>query len=82
MKDKIAVHWIEQLIQKAREIQKERVYDGATRDRRLNDKCIKGDEREEIKQGIITAIQEELYAWVILQPEDRYNALSEESRNY
>ncbi|KAJ6595239.1 hypothetical protein DFH09DRAFT_906296, partial [Mycena vulgaris] len=80
VKDKIAVHWIEQLIQKAREMQKERVYDGATRDPRLNDKHIKGDEREDIKQGIITAIQEELYAWVILQPEERYNALDEESR--
>ncbi|KAJ7649282.1 hypothetical protein B0H17DRAFT_1270814 [Mycena rosella] len=80
VKDKIAVHWIKQLIQKAREIQKERVYDGATRDPRLNDKHIKGDERDEIKQGIITAIQEELYAWVILQPEERYNAWNEESR--
>ncbi|KAJ7440424.1 hypothetical protein FB451DRAFT_1443354 [Mycena latifolia] len=60
VKDKIAVHWIKLLIQKARRI--------------------KGERREEIKQGIITEIQEELFGWVILQPEDRYNTLDEESR--
>ncbi|KAJ7664821.1 hypothetical protein B0H17DRAFT_1162742 [Mycena rosella] len=79
VKDKIAVHWIEQLIDKAREIQKERVYNRGTRDLRLNDPKIKGDDREEIKQAIIDEIQEELYTWVIIQPSDRYQELDEHS---
>ncbi|KAF8147592.1 hypothetical protein K438DRAFT_1910535 [Mycena galopus ATCC 62051] len=46
VKDKIATHWIGLLIEKAREVQKERVYNHATRDPRLNDKNIKGEPRE------------------------------------
>ncbi|KAJ7135192.1 hypothetical protein C8R43DRAFT_894348, partial [Mycena crocata] len=78
VKDKIAVHWIGLLIEKARELQQERVFNRETRDPRLNDPRIKGDERVDIKQGIIDAIQEELYAWVLLQPEE---GLDGESRN-
>ncbi|KAJ7302555.1 hypothetical protein DFH08DRAFT_926143 [Mycena albidolilacea] len=78
--DKIAAHWIRLLITKARDIQQDKVYNRTTRDPRLNDKHIKGVEREQIKQAIIAEIQNELFAWVILQPEDRYQALSEESR--
>jgi hypothetical protein len=80
--DKIAAHWIRLLITKARNIQQDKVYNRATRDPRLNNKHIKGVEREQIKQAIIAEIQNELFAWVILQPEDRYQALSEESRKY
>jgi hypothetical protein len=81
VKDKIAVHWIDLLIEKARLLQQERVYNRDTRDKRLNDTRIKGDPREAIKQAIIDEIQEELYAWVILQPNHRYEQLDEESRN-
>ncbi|KAJ7495118.1 hypothetical protein FB451DRAFT_1335854 [Mycena latifolia] len=83
VKDKIAVHWIKLLIQKAREFQQERVYNRGTRDPRLNDSRIKGEGREEIKQGIITEIQEELFGWLTikpgtnrdLHPGDHYNVL-------
>ncbi|KAJ6549107.1 hypothetical protein DFH09DRAFT_1262788 [Mycena vulgaris] len=81
VKDKIAVHWIELLVEKARSVQKDRVYNRETRDPRLNDTKIKGEAREEIKQAIIDEIQAELYAWVILQPADRYEKLDAESRN-
>ncbi|KAJ6583373.1 hypothetical protein DFH09DRAFT_1308895 [Mycena vulgaris] len=80
VKDKIAVHWIDLLIEKARLLQKERVYNRETRDPRLNDNKIKGDAREIIKQAVIDEIQEELYTWVILQPTDRYEQLDEASR--
>jgi hypothetical protein len=80
VKDKIAVHWIELLIEKAKGIQQERVYNRETRDPRLNDSAIKGDERNVIKQGIMKAIQDELYAWVIMQPPERYAKLDEQTR--
>jgi hypothetical protein len=80
VKDKISVHWISQLIEKAREKQREQVYNHDTRDSRLSDPKIKGEKREEIKQGILEAIQEELYNWVIIQPSHRYDALDQHSR--
>ncbi|KAJ7707163.1 hypothetical protein B0H16DRAFT_1824386 [Mycena metata] len=80
VKDKIAVHWIGQLMEKARERQQEEVYNHLTRDPRLSDPKIKGDERKNIKQGIIDKIQDELYQWVIVQPPDRYEKLNEAAR--
>ncbi|KAJ7796773.1 hypothetical protein B0H14DRAFT_3093282 [Mycena olivaceomarginata] len=41
------------------------VFNRSTRDPRLNDNRIKGPEREEIKQAIITKIQDELFAWAL-----------------
>ncbi|KAJ6552358.1 hypothetical protein B0H10DRAFT_1849475 [Mycena sp. CBHHK59/15] len=81
VKDKISVHWINQLIEKARDVQKERIYDRDTRDPRLNDNRIKGEEQAEIRQDLITKIQDKLYTWVIMQPTDRYEKLTPESRN-
>ncbi|KAJ7123807.1 hypothetical protein C8R43DRAFT_899414 [Mycena crocata] len=82
VKDKISEHWIQLLIEKARKIQQERVYNKDTRDPRLNDPSIKGDSRNKIKEAILGEIQEELYAWVIMQPEERYKSLNEESRDH
>jgi hypothetical protein len=76
VKDKIATHWIE-LIEKARAINQERVFNHDTRDARLNDSKIKGPAREKIKQEIIDKTQEELFAWVIIQPPDRYAELND-----
>ncbi|KAJ7758185.1 hypothetical protein DFH07DRAFT_772651 [Mycena maculata] len=80
VKDKIAAHWIQLLTEKARAMQKAQVFNRDTRDPRLNDSKIKGEARDDIKQSIIDAIQEELYSWVILQPQDQYAKLGEESR--
>ncbi|KAF5372390.1 hypothetical protein D9615_009298 [Tricholomella constricta] len=74
IKDTIAMHWIEQLIKKARDIQQERVFNPETRDARLSDRKVKGVEREAIKTSIIGEIQEELYSWVIMQPPDRFDS--------
>ncbi|KAJ7784239.1 hypothetical protein B0H16DRAFT_1295984 [Mycena metata] len=75
VKDKISTHWIKLLLEKARTIQQERVYDPNTRDARLSDRTIKGEERKIIKNALITEIQEELFKWVIMQPKDRYDKL-------
>ncbi|KAF7360900.1 hypothetical protein MSAN_01119700 [Mycena sanguinolenta] len=66
---------IEQLIEKARGINQERVFNRDTRDPRLNDSKIKGPARETIKQEILEKIPEELFTWVIIQPPDRYAEL-------
>ncbi|KAJ7857220.1 hypothetical protein B0H13DRAFT_2237721 [Mycena leptocephala] len=84
VKDKISVHWIELLLNRAREIQQERVYNRETRDPRLNDPKIKNGARQLVKQGIINDIQEELFDWFAnlitginpeLRPGDHYNVL-------
>ncbi|KAF7349037.1 hypothetical protein MVEN_01425300 [Mycena venus] len=80
VKDKIAMHWIEQLIEKARGINQERVFNHDTRDPRLNDSKIKGPAREKIKQEILDKVQEELFTWVIIQPPDRYAKLDDLSK--
>ncbi|KAJ6617842.1 hypothetical protein B0H10DRAFT_1796504 [Mycena sp. CBHHK59/15] len=79
VKDKISMHWINLLIEKARQIQQERIFNPETRDERLNDRIIKGEERAEIKEALITEIQEELFEWVIMQPTDRYEKLEPDS---
>ncbi|KAJ7862001.1 hypothetical protein B0H14DRAFT_3615236 [Mycena olivaceomarginata] len=80
VKDKISVHWIELLLDQARKIQQERVYNRDTRDLRLNDPRIKNEARQLVKQGIINEIQEELFDWVIMQPPERYEKLDEQTR--
>jgi hypothetical protein len=82
VKDKISVHWIGLLIDKAREIQKQRIFNHETRDPRLGDAKIVGDAWKAIKQGLMEMIQEELYTWVIMQPPERYEKLDQETRNY
>ncbi|KAJ6508188.1 hypothetical protein C8R45DRAFT_815921 [Mycena sanguinolenta] len=80
VKDKIAVHWIELLLDRARKIQQERVYNRETRDLRLNDPKVKNEARQLVKQGIINQIQEKLFDWVIMQPPERYEKLDEQTR--
>ncbi|KAJ7310144.1 hypothetical protein DFH08DRAFT_718875 [Mycena albidolilacea] len=80
VKDKIATHWIELLLEEAQKIQQERVYNRETRDPRLNDVKIKNEARQLVKQSIINEIQEQLFAWVIMQPPERYEKLDEQTR--
>ncbi|KAJ7226230.1 hypothetical protein C8J57DRAFT_1197699 [Mycena rebaudengoi] len=81
VKDKISSHWINLLVEKARLAQQERVYNRATRDPRLNNSKIRGVERAEIKDAVVREIQEELYSWVIMQPEEHYEKLDLNSRD-
>ena len=78
VKDKTALFWIEKLIVKARETQKERF----NTDPRLKNKNLKGDARKAVKTRIRDLIQWELYNWVILQPEDRAAKLPKNSGEY
>ncbi|KAJ6605732.1 hypothetical protein B0H10DRAFT_2195453 [Mycena sp. CBHHK59/15] len=75
VKDRTALFWIERLIVKARETQKERF----NTDPRLKNKNLKGDARKAVKTRIRDLIQWELYNWVILQPEDRAAKLPKNS---
>jgi hypothetical protein len=69
------------MIDKARQLQKDRLSTEVTRDPRLNDKKLKGQDREAIKEGIKDAIQREVFEWVLTQPPDRYNNLPQNSRS-
>ncbi|TFY66993.1 hypothetical protein EVJ58_g1912 [Rhodofomes roseus] len=79
VKDKIAQHWIEILIPRARALQQERLSNPSTMDPRLRDRRLRGEERKTVRSTIIKEIQEELYHWLVRQPPDRYNALPAES---
>ncbi|KAH8107680.1 hypothetical protein BXZ70DRAFT_884608 [Cristinia sonorae] len=79
VKDKIAQHWITQLISRSRILQKERIHDLATRDQRLNSKNLTGNNRQQVKNEIIMDIQEELLAWLYQQPAHSYQNLSQDS---
>ncbi|EDQ99232.1 uncharacterized protein LACBIDRAFT_316826 [Laccaria bicolor S238N-H82] len=79
VKDKIACHWIDKLIEMARERQNTRISNVATRDATLNNKNLKGPAREAMKKKIKEEIQEELLKWVIMQPPDRYEQYPENS---
>ncbi|KAJ7269023.1 hypothetical protein C8J57DRAFT_1435715 [Mycena rebaudengoi] len=78
MKDKMALFWIDKLIVKARETQKERI----DADPRLKDKTLNGEARKKVKRRIKDLVQWQLYNWVILQPEDRYEKLPEKSGDH
>ncbi|KAJ6560926.1 hypothetical protein B0H10DRAFT_1966768 [Mycena sp. CBHHK59/15] len=73
VKDEMAVFWMEQLVEKARNLQQERINDPRTR--RLRDKHPTGEAREDVKSEIKAKIQAELFDWVIMQPPERYAKL-------
>ncbi|KAJ6608351.1 hypothetical protein B0H10DRAFT_1955505 [Mycena sp. CBHHK59/15] len=75
VKDKTALFWIEKLIVKARETQRQRL----AADPCLKDKNLKGDARKAVKTKIKDLIQWELYNWVILQPDDHYARIPKKS---
>lgn len=79
VKDKIASFWVEKCIAKARELQTEQLTNVATRDPRLNQKTLKGDARKAVKDEITRAIQTQVFAWLLKQPRDRYDALDADS---
>ncbi len=80
IKDKIAEHWVTILIKRSRELQQIRIYDQRTRDSRLANKNLKGQDREDVKTRILTDIQMELFQWLTQQPSHSYNALPPNSR--
>jgi hypothetical protein len=82
VKDRTATFWIQQMIDKSRQLQQDRLTTESTRDPRLNDKKIKGPSRELIKESIKDTIQDEVFQWVLTQPRERYERLSPDSRKW
>ena len=80
VKDVTACHWVQILIEKARQLQNDRIKNEATRDPRLNNRRIKGPEHEAIINGLKDKIQQELFDWVITQPPNHYAKLAPTSR--
>ncbi|KAK0444640.1 uncharacterized protein EV420DRAFT_1721990 [Desarmillaria tabescens] len=66
VKDKLSQYWIEQLIIKSRALQDERIKNAETCD--------------SLVEEITYAIQQELWDWVIQQPEESYKKLSPNDR--
>ncbi|TFY61280.1 hypothetical protein EVJ58_g4612 [Rhodofomes roseus] len=77
VKDKLAEHWIQILLQRAKQEQQLRLHNRATRDPRLNRRNV--PDRAAIVRSIKDAIQEEILDWVIREPQDDYEALSPDS---
>ncbi|KAJ7729213.1 hypothetical protein B0H14DRAFT_3617621 [Mycena olivaceomarginata] len=68
VKDKISQHWISVLLEKAKAAYLEQLSNKDTRDSRLNNSQLKGEERIALKANINHRIQKELWDWVIQQP--------------
>lgn len=79
VKDKTAQFWINLVHQKAVEQHRARTTDPKTKDERLKGKLTK-EERDDIKLEIKKQIQTEVYAWLLQQPPDRFQALPVNSR--
>ena len=82
IKDKIAQHWIDILLNMARTEQSIQLNAPQTRDARLNDKFLKGDARKGVKAEICRNIQHELLLWLYTQPKHRYQVLPPTSRKF
>ncbi|KAI0364688.1 hypothetical protein BV20DRAFT_955723 [Pilatotrama ljubarskyi] len=82
IKDKITQYWIDQLIPKARSMQHVRLVELESRDVRLHNPSLKGDDRKALKDEIKKEIQSELFGWLIEQPPHTFSMipLSEASR--
>ncbi|TDL13734.1 hypothetical protein BD410DRAFT_779140, partial [Rickenella mellea] len=79
VKDKTAQRWIDLLIVRAHELHKSRITEPQTRDPRLSDRSIKGDDWKAIIQAIKESIQAELFEWLLTQPQQYYDALPMDS---
>lgn len=81
VKDKIALTWIPQLIARAREMQQDRLVNTSTRDPLLNTTDSKrAEDRRKLKIKIKNDIQDEVFRWLLTQPEERYKELAPDSR--
>ncbi len=78
VKDKTAQRWIEILVSKARDIQKERLVNAPTRDPRLNGR-MSSEARKELVAQIKLDIQQEILEWLYTQPNESYNRIPADS---
>lgn len=80
VKDKIAQHWIEIVLKKAKEEQHRRITNKNTRDPRLL--ALRGEERKALVERIKEDIRGEMHLWLVTQPEHRFNALPLDSGTF
>lgn len=81
VKDKISQFWISELLAKAKVAHQERLSDRSTRDPELNNPSCKGDDRAALKKRIKYRIQQELWDWLVQQPND-FIPLAENDRKH
>ncbi|KAI0697695.1 hypothetical protein BC835DRAFT_1413545 [Cytidiella melzeri] len=79
IKDPIAQFWIQQLIQKARDLHHKHISSADTQDSRLKNRKLKGEARQAVKNKIAGKIEEELMRWLTEQPAHRYSKIPEDS---
>ncbi|KIJ31527.1 hypothetical protein M422DRAFT_61644 [Sphaerobolus stellatus SS14] len=72
VKDSTAQRWIELILRRAVEIQKQHIFHPETRDPRLSNRKIKGEVRKQIVEEIKLEIQYELRKWLLTQPPEEY----------
>ncbi|KAK7433873.1 hypothetical protein VKT23_020498 [Stygiomarasmius scandens] len=82
VKDKILQYWIEQLLNKFKEREKQQIKNPDTRNSQLNNKTLKGDDRKLLIEKISQGIQLELWDWVIQQPQSSYEKLAIDDRKF
>ena len=80
VKDSTAQRWIELLLAKADEQQKQVIFNPVTRDPRLSNRQIRGDARKAIVADLKAEIQGKLFEWLIQQPPELYAKLPPDSR--
>ncbi|KAK7471306.1 hypothetical protein VKT23_002715 [Stygiomarasmius scandens] len=80
IKDKITQFWIDQLLEKFSQLRQIQILDKDTRAAELNDQAVKGDECKAVVEKIRQNIGEELWQWLVKQPQSSYEKLKEDDR--
>jgi hypothetical protein len=78
MKDRIALTWISQLVEKSNAQQRDCIECEATKDSHLNVPMSKKQQKA-LKDTIKAEIQQDLLCWLIMQPPDHFDQLSDNS---
>ncbi|KAI0079426.1 hypothetical protein K474DRAFT_1617769 [Panus rudis PR-1116 ss-1] len=79
VKDKIAQHWIDLLVEVFPDVQQERIRNPATCDARLKDHAKDSTSYQTTVSEIKKEIQVELHQWLVQQPPHRFSLLPENS---
>ncbi|KAI0308812.1 hypothetical protein OF83DRAFT_1089519 [Amylostereum chailletii] len=82
VKDKIAEHWIQQVLSRARERQYTLITAAHTRDPRLNDRHRSKEDKVAVRNELKRVIQQECLDWVYTQPSHTYSLIPVTSRMF
>ncbi len=81
VKDKIAQFWIDTLLAKVKPILDAKLKNRETRDQRLNERMSRED-RKSLTEEITATVGTELWEWVVRQPQDDYEQLAVDDREF